>query len=135
MKEPAMKLGYTILYVESVEQTLSFYERAFGLNRGMVTDTHEYGELQTGDTKLAFAANSFVKGLISLPFTAASPASAAPPMELGLVTEAVEQDFERAVAAGAVVVKRPERKPWGQLVGYVRDNNGFLVEICSPIAG
>jgi uncharacterized glyoxalase superfamily protein PhnB len=135
MKDPAMKLGYTILYVESVAETLAFYERAFGLTRGMVTDTHEYGELQTGDTKLAFAANCFVKGLTSLPFEAASPGKAAPPMELGLVTETVEQDFERAVAAGAVVVKRPERKPWGQLVGYVRDNNGFLVEICSPIAG
>jgi uncharacterized glyoxalase superfamily protein PhnB len=135
MKDPAMKLGYTILYVESVAETLAFYERAFGLTRGMVTDTHEYGELQTGDTKLAFAANSFVKGLTSLPFEAVSQGKAAPPMELGLVTETVEQDFERAVAAGAVVVKRPERKPWGQLVGYVRDNNGFLVEICSPIAG
>jgi uncharacterized glyoxalase superfamily protein PhnB len=110
-KKPEMKLADTILYVESVAETIAFYERAFGLTRGLVTDTLEYGELQTGDTKLAFAANSFVKGLTSLPFEAASPDKAAPPMELGLVTEAVEQDFERAVAAGAVVVKRPERKP------------------------
>ena len=130
-----MKLAYTILYVESVAETIAFYERAFGLTRGMVTDTFEYGELQTGDTKLAFAANSFVKGLTSLPFEAASPDKAAPPMELGFVTDTVEEDFDRAVAAGAVVVKRPERKPWGQLVGYVRDNNGFLLEICSPIGG
>ena len=130
-----MKLAYTILYVESVAETIAFYERAFGLTRGMVTDTLEYGELQTGDTKLAFAANSFVKGLNSLPFEAASPDKAAPPMELGFVTETVEEDFDRAVAAGAVVVKRPERKPWGQLVGYLRDNNGFLLEICSPIGG
>ena len=130
-----MKLAYAILYVESVAETIAFYERAFGLTRGMVTDTLEYGELQTGDTKLAFAANSFVKGLTALPFEVASPDKAAPPMELGFVTETVEEDFDRAVAAGAVVVKRPERKPWGQLVGYVRDNNGFLLEICSPIGG
>ena len=128
-----MKLGYTILYVESVAETIAFYEKAFGLVRGMVTETNEYGELQTGDTKLAFAANHFVKGLTNVPFEAAAPGKAAPPVELGLVTERVEADFERAVAAGATVVKRPERKPWGQLVGYVRDNNGFLVEICSPI--
>ena len=130
-----MKLGYTILYVESVAETIAFYEKAFGFTPGMVLETHEYGELQSGDTKLAFAANSFVQGLIAVPFEAAAPAKAAPPMELGLVTESVEADFERAVAAGAVLVKRPERKPWGQLVGYVRDNNGFLVEICSPISG
>ena len=130
-----MKLGYTILYVESVVETISFYERAFGFTRGMVVEANEYGELQSGDTKLAFAANSFVKGLTSVPFEAAAPGKAAPPLELGLVTESVEADFERAIAAGAVLVKRPERKPWGQLVGYVRDNNGFLVEICSPLTG
>jgi len=59
---------------------------------------------------------------------------AAPPLELGLVTEDVEAAFGRAVEAGAIAVKKPERKPWGQLVGYVRDINGFLVEICSPMA-
>ena len=35
-----------------------------------------------------------------------------------------------AVAAGTVAVKTPERKPWGQLAGHVRDNNGFLAETC-----
>jgi uncharacterized glyoxalase superfamily protein PhnB len=129
-----MKLGYAILYVESVPETIAFYEKAFGLTRGMVTTTNEYGELQTGDTKLAFAANSFVRGLTDIPFETAARSKAAPPIELGLVTETVEADFDRAIAGGAVEVKRPERKPWGQLVGYVRDNNGFLVEICSPIA-
>ena len=128
-----MKFGYSILYVESVAETISFYESAFGFTRGIVVESNEYGELQTGDTKLAFAANSFVRELTSVPFEAAAPGKAAPPLELGLVTESVEADFDRAIAAGAVLVKRPERKPWGQLVGYVRDNNGFLVEICSPI--
>lgn len=86
----------------------------------------------TGDTKLAFAANSFVKTLTKVPFEAAAPGKSAPPLELGLVTDAVEAAFAKAVAAGAVLVNKPEKKPWGQLVGYVRDNNGFLVEICSP---
>jgi uncharacterized glyoxalase superfamily protein PhnB len=130
-----MKLGYTILHVESVPETIAFYERAFGLRRGIVTPTNEYGELQTGDTKLAFAANSFVKTLTGVPFEEAAPSKAAPPVELGMVTEDVEAAFARAVAAGAVPVKKPEEKPWGQIVGYVRDNNGFLVEICTPISG
>ena len=130
-----MKLGYTILYVASVADTLAFYERAFSLERGMVTETGEYGELHTGGTTLAFAANSFAKGLTGVPFEAAALDKSAPPVEIGLVTEAVEADFDRAASAGAFVVKRPERKPWGQLVGYIRDNTGFLVEICSPIAG
>ena len=128
-----MKLGYTIMYVESVADTIAFYERAFGFERGMVTPTNEYGELKTGDTRLAFAANAFVKTLTSVAFEEAGAAKAAPPMELGLVTNEVEAAFAKAVAAGATAVKAPEKKPWGQLVGYVRDNNGFLVEICSPL--
>jgi hypothetical protein len=27
----------------------------------------------------------------------------------------------------------PTVKPWGQTVSYVRDLDGFLVEICSPM--
>ena len=128
-----MKLGYTILYVASVANTVAFYERAFGLERGMVTEENEYGELRTGDTTLAFAANAFAEGLTDVPHEAAAPDKAPPPVELGFTTDAVEEMFERAVSAGAVVVKRPELKPWGQLVAYVRDNNGFLVEICTPM--
>lgn len=30
-------------------------------------------------------------------------------------------------------VKEPQQKPWYQMVGYVRDLNGFLVEICTEI--
>ncbi len=130
-----MKFGYTILYVESVAETVAFYERAFGLERGMVTAANEYGELKTGGTKLAFAANAFVSTLTGEPFDSASPAKAAPPVEIGLVTNEVEAAFAKAVAAGAIAVKAPEKKPWGQMVGYVRDNNGFLVEICSPVDG
>lgn len=130
-----MKLGYTILYVASVADTLAFYERAFGLERGMTIETGDYGELRTGGTTLAFAAESVARGLTDVPFEAAAPDKAAPPVELGFVTDDVAADFDRAVSTGAVIVKRPERKPWGQLVGYVRDNNGFFIEICSPVTG
>jgi uncharacterized glyoxalase superfamily protein PhnB len=50
-----------------------------------------------------------------------------------MVTEDVETAYRHAVSTGAVEVKAPVKKPWGQVVGYVRDLNGFLVEICSPM--
>ena len=128
-----MKLGYAILYVESVADTVAFYEAAFGLARGMVAPSGDYAEMQTGETRLAFADNAMVKTLTSVPFVAARPDQPAPPIELGFVTADVEAAYATAVAAGAVAVKPPEAKPWGQLVGYVRDNNGFLVELCSPM--
>ncbi len=121
--------------MNSVPETIAFYEKAFGLEPGMVTPTNEYAEMKTGGTKLAFAATHFVKTLMALRFEDAALGKAAPPMEVGLVTDDVEAAFAKAVAAGAVSVKKPEKKPWGQIVGYVRDNNGFLVELCTPVEG
>jgi uncharacterized glyoxalase superfamily protein PhnB len=49
------------------------------------------------------------------------------------VSDDVAGAYARAVAAGAAAVQEPRQKPWGQTVGYVRDLNGVLVELCSPL--
>lgn len=50
-----IKFGYTILYVENVEESIAFYENAFGFSRKFVTPENDYGELITGETTLSFA--------------------------------------------------------------------------------
>lgn len=50
-----MKLGYTIIYVASVPDTLNFYKTAFGFETRFLHESNQYGELQTGETTLAFA--------------------------------------------------------------------------------
>jgi uncharacterized glyoxalase superfamily protein PhnB len=45
----------------------------------------------------------------------------------------VRAAFDASLAAGAIAVVEPTDKPWGQTVSYVRDLNGFLVELCSPV--
>jgi lactoylglutathione lyase len=128
-----MKFGYSILYVDNVKETIEFYETAFGFTRIFITDVNDYGELDTGGTKLAFAQNAFVQTIMPQAFEPASLTKPAPPFELGFVTDEVDLAYARAIAAGALEVKPPTAKPWGQLVGYVRDRNGFLIEICSPM--
>lgn len=128
-----MQLGYIIMVVPDVDATMTFYERAFGLTRRFIDETKKYGELQTGQTRLAFAADDLARGMIPVELGRAGPKMAAPPMEVAFTTENVEGAHKQALAAGAVEVKSPEKKPWGQLVSHVRDNNGFLVEICSPL--
>jgi uncharacterized glyoxalase superfamily protein PhnB len=128
-----MKFGYAILYVDDVEQTVSFYEQAFGLKRKLVVPG-EFGELDTGSTRLAFAARSHATTLFTIPIQEGGRDKAAPPMEIALVTPDVEKAFDKAVAAGAIAIAKPAQKPWGQTVAYVRDDNGFLVELCTPIA-
>ena len=51
---------------------------------------------------------------------------------LAFDTETLERDWQRALAAGATVVKKPEPKPWQQTVGYLRDPDGIVIELCTP---
>jgi uncharacterized glyoxalase superfamily protein PhnB len=51
-----LRFGYTIAYVPDVEAALGFYERAFGLPRRYITPDGTFGELEGGETALAFAA-------------------------------------------------------------------------------
>src|SRR5262245_35038026 len=111
-----MKFGYVILYVDNVELALEFYERALGLKNRMLDDTKRYGELETGDTRLALAANELVRDMIPVDVEQSGPNKPAPPFELAMVTEDVDSAFGRALAAGAALVKSPENKPWGQIV-------------------
>ncbi len=131
--ENHMKLGYTILYVPNVEQALAFYEKAFGFKRKYLHESGQYGELETGATTLSFTGYELMTGMNEITFTKNSKDTSPPAIELAFVTDNVEKDFEKAVSNGATVLKKPVKKPWGQLVGYVRDLNGFIVEICSPV--
>lgn len=124
-----MKLGYVIVYVPDVAATVAFYERAFGLTPRFVHDSG-YAQMETGATALAFAAEGLVSGTYD-GYRRNRPGDAPAGAEVGLISADVAASFERAVAAGAVPVVAPIQKPWGQTVSYVRDLNGFLVEICS----
>ena len=126
-----MKFGYTILYVKDVEKTVAFYESAFGLKRKFVHESG-YGEMDTGETKLAFASVELATSN-GVPFVPANPEGPSPAVEVAFVTDDVQAAFAVAVKAGAVTVAEPKQKPWGQTVGYVRDLNGFLVNFVPPM--
>lgn len=126
-----MKFGYTILYVKDVERTVKFYEVAFGLKRNFVHESG-YGEMATGETKLAFASVELAQSN-GVQFRPVEANGIAPAVEIALVADDVVAAFVTAVQAGATPISQPKQKPWGQTVGYVRDLNGFLIEICSPM--
>ncbi len=126
-----MKFGYTIIYVKNVEATLAFYQQAFGLPRKMLHETGGYGELHTGETTLAFASFSALEEMGKQP----KPMDAnAPSFEVAFTTNNVAKAVDTAVAAGANLVSAPQDMPWGQVVAYVSDINGGLVELCTPIS-
>ncbi|ATA56748.1 glyoxalase [Variovorax boronicumulans] len=130
-----MKLGYTIVYVPDVTQSLKFFEQAFGLPTRFLHESGTYGELETGETTLAFAAHALGDSNFPGGHVAASESAQPLGMELGLVTPDVPAAHSRALAAGATQLSAPVTKPWGQVVSYVRCPDGTLVELCSPIGG
>lgn len=128
-----MKLGYTIIYVPHVADSLAFFESAFGLQRRFLDDSGNYGELETGETTLAFASHNLGKMNLPSGFVAASESEQPLGFEVALVTPHVLEAHTKALNAGAAELKAPEPKPWGQVVSYVRCPDGTVVEICSPV--
>jgi predicted enzyme related to lactoylglutathione lyase len=98
-------------------------------------ESGQYGELNTGETVLAFASHDMGEmnldghyqklDLTAIPFG----------VELAFVTDAVAASYTKAVAAGAVSIKEPTTYPQGFVVAYVRSREGALIEMCSPISG
>ena len=128
-----MKLGYLIIYVDDVLKTVDFYQQAFGLKNKMIHESKTYAEMETGETILAFASDNVVE-INGLEYRKNQLNKKPAGIEVALVTEDVATAYQKACSAGAIKVQEPEEKPWGQIISYVRDLNGCLVEICSPIS-
>jgi uncharacterized glyoxalase superfamily protein PhnB len=128
-----MKFGYTIIYVPDVGQALDYFNRAFGLTTKMLHETGLYGELETGQTTLAFAAEmlaymNYPKGHLS------AHASDVPlAIEIALVCDDVPAVHAKALAEGGTELAPPQNKPWGQMVSYVQTPERVVVELCTPV--
>ena len=128
-----VKFGYTILYVSDVIQSIVFYENAFGFTRKFITPENDYGELITGETTLSFAAKELAHSNLKNGFLESDLNNKPFAIEVGFITDNVEDTLEKAVKAGAIITEAPKQKPWGQTVAYLRDIDGFLIEICTPM--
>lgn len=128
-----MKFAYTILYVESVIDTIEFYEKAFGFTRKFITPEKDYGELISGETTISFASMQLGESNFKNGFQKVTKSKKPFGIELAFTSENIVEDFAKAIEFGATEFEPLNKKPWGQKVGYVLDNNGFLIEICSPM--
>ncbi len=128
-----MKFGYTIVYVASVVKTLQFYKDAFGFDTRFLHDSEQYGELSTGETVLAFASHEVGNMNLAEGYQKTDRNALPLGIELAFVTDDVSAAYAKALSAGAISIAAPCQKPWGQIVAYVRDMDGTLVELCSPM--
>jgi len=126
-------LAYVIVYVPSVLDTLDFYTRAFGLERGFLHEEGDYGELVTGATRLAFTSHALAAHAVPGRYRSAEDGPHPLGMELTLTVDDVDAAFSHAVESGAKPMAEPHDAPWGQRVSYVVDNNNVLVGLVSAM--
>ena len=127
-----MKFSYTIIYVKDIKQTIDFYQRAFGLSVKFYAESGKYAELSTGETILSFVAEDFIQNH-GMEFTKNRTGNVSPGFQISFITENVVEAYEKAIKEGASKISSPKQVPWGQIVSLVKDNNGIVVEIGSPI--
>lgn len=124
-----MKLNYVIIYVDNAVKATEFYEKAFGMKTKFIHESNMYAEMESGETTLAFANDEMLKMNIGIEALKGTKNC----FEIAFSTENVQEAFEMAISNGAKEIKKPEEKPWGQVVAYVQDNFGTIVEICTPM--
>ena len=128
-----IKFGYTIIYVSDVNATISFFEKVFEIPRKFITEENDYGELNTGETTLAFASHELGSSNFEGGYIDGSISEKPLGTEIALVTSDVNTVHLTALKHGAKELKAPEEKPWGQIVSYLRSPSGILIELCTPV--
>lgn len=124
----------TILYVEAVHKAIAFYKKAFGLDEKFITEGGEYGEIESDTVALAFASKKHVDSHLGIKYQTVHLNEPPPAFEVCFIVDNVDEAYQKAVDAGAITISVPAEKPWGQRVAYVRDLDGFLIEIAQKMS-
>jgi catechol 2,3-dioxygenase-like lactoylglutathione lyase family enzyme len=129
----AATFAWTIVYVDDVARSTAFYGAAFGFTVRLTHPEGQYAELDTGATVLAFTGHALAGSNVPGGYTRHDPVGPPLAVELAFTTDDVPAAIDAAVAAGGRLLAAPVVKPWGQTVGYVRDPDGVLIEIATPL--
>ena len=113
---------------------MAFYQQVFALQEKFCSPEKDYGELATGSVTLAFASFELATSNLSRGFTRAGINTTPFGIEIGFESDDVDATVQKAIATGGTLYEKVQPKPWGQTVAYVRDLDGFLVEIGSPLS-
>ncbi|KAL1323811.1 hypothetical protein HN51_034045 [Arachis hypogaea] len=126
--------AYTVLYVKDVAKSVAFYSKAFGYTVRRLDESHRWGELESGNTTIAFTPlHQHETDDLTGSVHASGSGHERPPLEVCFVYSDVDAAFKWAVENGAEAVSKPEVKEWGQKVGYVRDRDGIVIRMGSHV--
>ena len=130
----SVRRGRTILAVADYERSLAFYRDDLGFDVETLYDDPPYATLRLGDLWLSLAEQGHEAedrpGVLMRP--PADPASL--PVALVLETDDCAAAHDALSARGAQFLAPPYRPPWGGMRFFVRDPDGYLVEVEEPAA-
>jgi|ERR687892_1382652 catechol 2,3-dioxygenase-like lactoylglutathione lyase family enzyme len=127
-----MELGapdYVILIVEDLDRALRFYTGILGLRLGHRSE--HYAQLDTGATRLALYTRDAMGKTLGMSLEV--PASNAPGFEIGFKVADVDAALSELIACGALLVVPPTNRFWGQRTAYIRDPDGYLIELAQDL--
>ncbi|HEY7165124.1 MAG TPA: VOC family protein [Candidatus Binatia bacterium] len=122
---------YVILIVSDLDRSLEFYTGILGLKLGHRSG--EYAQLNTGRTRVALYTRSAMEKTLRISLEA--PAANAPGFELGFKVADVDSAYKQVIASGAEAAIAPTDRFWGQRTAYVRDPDGYLIELAQDLCG
>nr|XP_043635263.1 uncharacterized protein LOC122606480 [Erigeron canadensis] len=126
--------AYTVIYVKDVAKSVEFYGKAFGASVRRLDESHRWGELESGQTTIAFTpVHQHETDDLTGEVQEQRSKSRRNQLEVCFAYEDVDAAYKRAVENGAEGVCKPEEKEWGQKVGYVRDIDGIVVRMGSYV--
>ncbi len=124
-RPPEMPWLLPYLTVADVEAAMEFYQRAFGLTPQGEPMRNSEGKIVHGEMKWHDAVLMFgLQGERDCPIRTPAASGVASPIGLFLYCDDVDALFERAKAAGAVVVSEPTNMFWGDRMCRLTDPDG-----------
>ena len=121
---------YIVLIVADLDASLAFYTERLGLRLGHRSG--HYAQLDTGTTRIALYRRDAMAEVLASELDVASPR--APSFELGFKVADVDAAFASLVDAGVEVATPPITRSWGQRTAYLRDPDGYLIELAQDLS-
>ncbi len=120
---------YVVLVVRDLDASLRFYTEVLGLALGHRSGA--YAQLDTGRTRIALYERVAMSGVVG--FALETPGPSAVGFELGFKVADVDEAFAAFRDAGAEAVCDPTDRAWGQRTAYLRDPDGYLIELAQTL--
>ncbi len=132
MNPPGLALeaaDYVVLLVFDLDASLAFYTESLGLR--LAHRSGSYAQLDTGRTRISLYHRDAMGDVLGTALEA--PPRGAPSFELGFKVSDVDAAFRVLVCAGAESACVPTDREWGQRTAYVRDPDGYLIELAQSL--